>query len=236
MSVVTRPARSARSVESIDVPLGERTNEIATADRRIDTDALIREARRRQRRRRLLVLGLALLVTGGGFAVWLLAFGSQPSTVDSQGRSAGVAHSPTLILRVVGTPTPVQGYNPGGACPDGQFSWSIRSSVGQTIGTDLECDLAESKVDKPNWGVWSTHAVVNATYTIPGGTIVTHERQTFRFSKQTLNSRAPIRRRALIVGRIVGGSGRYAHVHGSISGSGIGINNDDNSTISFHFH
>lgn len=169
-------------------------------------------------------------------ATWRLAVVSKPSAIGSHRRGAAVAHPPTLTLRIVGAATPIQAFNPGGACPDGKFSFQVQSGAGQTIGTDFECDLADAKVDKPNWGVWSTQTVIAATYKLPGGTILTEEQRTFHFSRQTLNSHNPIKTRASIAGRIIGGSGRYTRVRGSISGSGLSLSNNDNWTVTFRFH
>lgn len=200
-----------------------------------DPEALIEEARRRQRRRQLRKGGVLLVVAGGALALWQFAF-----TTDSPSRAGGhssglVTAQRALTLHLIGWGTPVYGYTGRGPCPDGQFVTPIEVS-GRKIGAFLACDLADSKTDKPNWGVRSTHAVLSGTYTLRGGAIVTREQRTFRFSRQSVNSAIPVRVRGSFRGRIVGGSGRYAQVRGTISGGGHGVNNSGDWTLTFRFH
>jgi hypothetical protein len=180
------------------------------------------------------ILGLLVLLVGGGFAAWQLAL--NPGSSAQRGRpSSALAVTPrTLTLHVIGWGTPIHGYTGHGSCPDGQFEAPIESAA-RKVGSFVACALADSKVDKPNWGVRSTHAVLIGTYTLRDGTIVTREQRTFLFSRQSLNSAIPIRTRGYFTGRIVGGSGDYAHLGGTINGGGLSVNNNGNWTVEFHF-
>jgi hypothetical protein len=183
----------------------------------VDLEALIREARRRQRRRRLALAAAALLVAMAGAAAWRLAVASPPPAGRTAGRQRAPAGLPgTLTLQLVGWGTVIQPYLGRGACPDGRTSMSVRSSTGAKVGSVVECDLVVTKVDEPNWGVRRTHAELTATYTIPGGTIVTREQRTFLFARDQIHSTGRF------TGRIIGGTGRYAHARGTVSGGGPG--------------
>lgn len=199
----------------------------------VDPEALIAEARRRQRKRRLLVALIAAAATAIGLALWQFAF-TTGLTSRTGGHSSGLVTGPrVLTLHLIGWGTPVYGYTGRGPCPDGRFESAIETN-GSKIGSFLQCDLADSKIDKPNWGVRSTHAVLSGTYRLPGGTILTREQRTFLFSRQSPNSAIPIRVHGSFTGRIVGGSGRYAHLRGTITGGGHGINNSGDWTLTPH--
>jgi hypothetical protein len=198
----------------------------------LDEEALIREARRRQRRRWAGGTVAFVLLAAIGVAAWQLAF-SQSSSATHAGHEhtpARLGLPPTLTFHLLGWGTVVQGYSSRSSCPDGVTSVPIRSSAGQTVGSMSECDLVVSKVDKPNWGVWSTHANMLATYHAPGGTIDTHEQRTFRFSRSQIHTTGSF------TGRITGGSGRYAHARGSVTGGGPGGAKSAHWTVVFHFH
>ena len=194
-----------------------------------DPEALIREARRRQRRRRGAAAAFIVLLAALGIAVWQLAFAQASRTTRTTQTPRPLVTMRTLTLHLVGWGTPVEGYAPGTPCPDGVFTLPIRSSTGATIGSDSECDLVDSKVDSPAGRVLRTYAILRATYRVPGGTLETREQRTFRFSRDQIHTSG------LFTGRIIGGSGRYAHARGSISGGGPGGANSANWTVAFHF-
>lgn len=206
------------------------TEENAEVAYALDPEALIREARRRQRRRRVGVAAALVVVAGNGIAVWQVAFTHSNATHLAGRLSTPVGLPPTLTLHLVGWGSPVQGYAPSTPCPDGVFSLRIRSSVGNTIGSDSECDLVDSKVNRPDGKVLRTHASLLATYRIADGTIETREQRTFRFSPDQLHTMGRFS------GRIISGSGRYAHAGGTISGGGPGGANSASWTVLFHFH
>jgi hypothetical protein len=216
----------------LDQPTGHKGLE----ELEVAPEALIREARQRQRRRRLTLAGVTLLLLGTAVLVWRLAFTSARAPVRESHRLNAAALPRSLTLHVVGWGTPIQGYDPRSSCPDGKFNAPIVSSQGQTVGSFVECDLVVSKTDKPDWGVRSTHAALATTYTIHGGTIEAREQRTFLLSRQYLNSEKPIRTRGSFRGRITGGSGRYVHVRGTVTGGGLSINNNGSWTVTFHFN
>jgi hypothetical protein len=201
----------------------------------VDPEALIREARQPQRRRRLFIALVAVILVGIGAAGWRLVFDSALPSTHGRSPASALGKPPVLTLHLVGWGTPIQGFNPHGSCPDGKFETPIVSSPGNKIGSMVECDLAVSKTDKPTWGVRSTHASIAVTYRIPGGAIFTDEHRAFLFSRQSTDSKKPIRTNGHFVGRITGGSGRYAHAHGTVTGGGHGINNAGDWTVTFHF-
>ncbi len=203
-------------------------------DQVVDPEALIREARRRQRRRRLTRDGVVLLLLGTAVLVWRLAFTSPRGPSQHRHRLNAAALSQSLTLHVVGWGTPIQGYAPRSSCPDGKFIAPIVSAQGQTVGSFVECDLVVSKTDRPNWGVRSTHAALATMYTIPGGTIEAREQRTFLLSRQYLDSKKPVRTCGIFRGRITGGTGRYAHARGTVTGGGLSINNNGSWTVTFH--
>jgi hypothetical protein len=169
----------------------------------------------------LFAVALAAATAGIAVGAWRQAFVSQPSTL-------------TLHLRGWGTVLrPYVGRH--GPCPDGKDETPIVSPAGRSIGSVVECDLLDSKTDEPNWGVRSTHVEMVATYTIPGGTLVTAEQRTFLFSRQALDSTKPIRTVGRFAGRLTGGSGRYVHARGTVTGGGPGINGEADWTVTFHF-
>jgi hypothetical protein len=194
-----------------------------------DQEALIKEARRRQRRRRLILFATTLLATGAGLTVWQLAFSSSQQAKEAAS-SSSVTAPPTLTLHLIGWGTVIQGYVGTGSCPDGQTQVQIRGTAATTVGSVVECDLVVTKVDKPTWGVWSTHANMVATYTLPGGTIVTHEQRLFRFARDQLHTTGRF------TGRILNGSGHFAHARGTVSGGGPGVGDKADWTVTFHFH
>lgn len=209
--------------------LNEARLEHATQLATPDPDALIREARRRQRRRRVIGLAALLLLAGIVVAVWQLAF-TQPRQTKAAARpSTPVAFPATMTLHLRGWGTVVQGYAPDSDCPDGVTSIPIRSSAGGTIGSLRECDLVVSKSDTATGAVALTEANMVGTYRLPGGTIQTRERRTFRFAHDQIHTSASFS------GHIVGGNGRYAHAKGWLFGGGPGDSGKANWTVIFHF-
>jgi hypothetical protein len=195
----------------------------------LDPEAVIEEARRRQRRRRVIEAAMVALLVGIAVAVWQLAF-VRSHAGSPVGNPAPPERPSTLTLHLVGWGAVVQGFAPGTSCPDGVISVPIRSSAGHAFGSVSECDLVVSKAQRPNGSVLSTHANMLGTYHLPGGTILTHEQRTFHFSRDQMHTNGRF------TGRIIGGSGRYAHARGSITGGGPGGANTAHWTVVFHFH
>jgi hypothetical protein len=92
----------------------------------------------------------------------------------------------------------------------------IYSDAGVRVGAARLCVLAISKVDLPHWGVRRIVQTVREVDALPGGTVVSRQRQTFLFARDQHHSRAIFR------GQVVGGSGRYARLRGSVLGGGPG--------------
>lgn len=184
----------------------------------VDPEALIEEARQRQRRRRrigVLALGLAATVAVG-ISVATHVGGERASTSHPRPRAAG-ATSQTLRLRLLGWGTPQPDTLGSGPCPWGRTYIRVVNMAGDHVGDDNECVLLVSKDDVPGYGVRSTHGVVIATYTLRGGTIRVRETHDFRFARDQKHSYGRLR------GTIIGGSGRYAHARGTLTGGGPGV-------------
>lgn len=92
----------------------------------------------------------------------------------------------------------------------------IASDGGDRIGTEQLGVLTITKLDHPNWGVRRIVQTARVVDSLPGGTIVSRQTQTFLFARDQRQTRAIFR------GRVVGGTGRYMHLRGTVSGGGPG--------------
>ncbi len=125
-----------------------------------------------------------------------------------------------MTFRIVGRgtviPTPVD----TGPCPQGRYASAIRSAAGERIGTSHVCVLTISKLDLPGYGVARIEQTVLEADALPGGTIVSRQTQRFRFARDQRHTTASF------VGRVVGGTSRYAHARGTVSGGGPAVEGD----------
>ena len=179
-------------------------------------EALIKEARRRARRRRLAIAAAVVVLAGLGTALALVLSDSLSSRNSDHGQNAVVA-TQTLKLDLAGFGTPLLTQLDRGPCPNGRTRIAI-SVEGVRAGSLTECVLTIQKWDVPNWGVKKIATTTRDTYALRDGTIVTREHHVFHFARDQVHSNASFQ------GEIVGGSGRYARAHGSVSGGGVGIN------------
>lgn len=184
----------------------------------VDPEALIAEARSRQRRRRRIIV-LVAAATAAGIAAYLsISRSSTPSTATSSGGEIGKPSSMQLHLRGFGTPLPTQLDR--GPCPQGRTLIEVQPS-GSVVG----CVLTIRKWDGAGYGVKRITQTVRETYRLAGGTLLTRETQTIRFARDQHHTTAAFR------GNIIGGSGRYTHARGTVSGGGPGVNGRGDWTI-----
>lgn len=177
-----------------------------------DPEALIAEARRRQRKRRLVFALVVATAAAAGVAAYL--FASQSSTHSSATGSGGVIGKPTTLrlhLRGFGTPLPAELDK--GPCPQGRTRIEIQPS-GSVVG----CVRTIRKWAAAHYGVKRISQTACETYHLSGGTLVTLETQTIHFARDQRHTTAAFR------GRVLGGTGRYAHARGTVSGGGPGVN------------
>ncbi|HXY80917.1 MAG TPA: hypothetical protein VEH55_06070 [Gaiellaceae bacterium] len=107
------------------------------------------------------------------------------------------------------------GYSLGltAACPSGLTRISI-------VGTDrsaLDCVTRAQKFTKPGLDPWRIVESVRVTTPFVGGAIYSVETQTFTFTRSQAST-------AVFRGRIVGGTGRYKGMTGTVRGGGKGHN------------
>jgi hypothetical protein len=178
----------------------------------VDPEALIAEARRRQRKRRLAFALVVATAAAAGVAAYL--FASRSSTHPSATADRGVIGKPTTLrldLLCFGTPLPAQLDK--GPCPQGRTRIEIEPS-GSVVG----CVLMIRKWDAAHYGVKRISQTARETYHLSGGTLVTLETQTIHFARDQRHTTAAFR------GRVLGGTGQYAHARGTVSGGGPGVN------------
>jgi hypothetical protein len=177
-----------------------------------DPEALIAEARRLQRKRRLVLALVVATAAAAGLAAYLLVSHSSPHSSSTAGR--GEIGKPTTVqlhLRGFGTPLPTQLDE--GPCPQGRTLIEIQPS-GSVVG----CVRTIRKWDSAHYGVKRITQTARETYHLSGGTLVTLETQTIHFARDQHHTTA------VFHGHVIGGSGRYTHARGTVSGSGLGIN------------
>lgn len=122
-----------------------------------------------------------------------------------------------VTFRLVGRGTPLPTTIDSGPCPQGRTVIAIASASGVRIGTAHVCVLTIEKTDLPNYGVRRIVQTVLETDSLPGGTIVSRQTQSFLFARDQRHSTASFR------GRVVGGRGRYARARGTVSGRGPAV-------------
>jgi hypothetical protein len=130
----------------------------------------------------------------------------------------------TLHLRGFGKPLPTTVDR--GPCPQGRTAIQIRGAA--QPGSALGCVLTIGKLDTPTDRIKKIGQTVTMRYRLHGGSIVTHEAQTIYFARDQRHTRA------VFHGVILGGSGRYAGIHGAVSGGGRGIDGNANWTVVLH--
>lgn len=186
----------------------------------VDPEALIAEARRRQRNRRVVIAVVVAVAGGAGLgAYFALMHSNMPSTAGGNVAVFGKPSTVRLHLRGFGTPLPTQLDQ--GPCPQGRTLVRIAPT-----GSVIECVLAISKLDAPHYGIKQISQTTRETYHLSGGTIVTLERQTVYFARNQHHTTK------VITGRVVGGTGRYAHARGTVSGGGAGVGDHANWLVS----
>lgn len=177
----------------------------------VDPEALIAEARRRQRKRRLGVALIAVAASATGVGVYFAFVHSNGASTASKNIAAiGKPFTLRLHLRGFGTPLPTQLDK--GPCPQGRTLVEIAPT-----GSVVECVLTIGKRDAPHYGIKQISQTTRETYDLAGGTIVTLGRQTVYFARNQQHTTT------VITGRVIGGTGRYAHARGALSGGGPGV-------------
>jgi hypothetical protein len=194
-----------------------------------DPEALIAEARQRQRKRRRAIVVLVAAVLSASTALYLSLADTGSRTTNS-GASAPASHTPTLQVHLRGFGTPLASEIDKGPCPQGRTLIQVRSLTRTREGTVVGCVLTIRKWDEPNYGVKRIVQTSRETYHLIGGSIVTRELQTINFARDQRRTTAIFR------GRIVGGSGRYAHASGTVSGGGHGVDGSADWLVSLRLH
>jgi hypothetical protein len=205
---------------------------IATEDRsRAETEALIEEARQRHRRRRRR-LGLAAVVVVGAAVAAVVYRGLVPSdrsNVPTSSTGSLVAGT-VLRLHLAGFGTPLPTELDKGPCPQGRTVIRIRSGAGAPIGSQSGCVLSIGKKTTSNDDIVRITQTTRETYALHDGTIVSQETQTIRFAADQRHTVATFR------GRVLRGTGRYAHTRGTVSGGGRGLDGKADWLMNIHFH
>jgi hypothetical protein len=194
-----------------------------------DPEALIVEARRRQRRRRIATTIFVAATVSGITAVYFSLANTGSRTVNS-GAPGPALHTPALLLHLRGFGTPLATQIDRGPCPQGRTLIHVRSPTQTRGGSVAGCVLTIRKWDQPNYGVKRIVQTVRETYHLARGSIVTRETQTINFARDQRHTTA------LFQGRIVGGSGRYASVSGTVLGGGQGVDGTADWLVSLHVH
>jgi hypothetical protein len=190
----------------------------------VDPEALLSEARRRQRKRRLVLALVVATAAAAGLAAYLLGSHSSPhSSSTGGGGEIGKPKTVQLHLRGFGTPLPTQLDE--GPCPQGRTLIEIQPPViviergaGSRSGSVVGCVRTIRKWDSAHYGVKRITQTVRETYHLNGGTLVTLETQTIHFARDQHHTTA------VFHGHVIGGSGRYTHARGTVSGGGLSIN------------
>jgi hypothetical protein len=204
---------------------------VATEDlSRAETEALIEEARQRQRRRRL-GLAAAVVVVAGTVAavVYEGLVGSDRSNAPASSNGSLVSGT-VLRLHLVGFGTPLPTEIDKGLCPQGRTVIRIRSGAGAPIGSQSGCVLSIGKKTTSNDDIVRITQTARETYALHDGTIVSVETQTIRFAADQRHTVATFH------GRVLRGTGRYAHARGTVSGGGRGFDGKADWLMNIHFH
>jgi hypothetical protein len=185
-----------------------------------DPEALIAEAKRRQRKRRVVLALIIATAVAVGLAAYLSISHSNTHSSATSG-SFDIGRPTTLQLHLRGFGTPLRTQLNRGPCPQGRTLIEIKSSA-SVVG----CVQTIRKWDVAHYGIKRITQTARETYHLSGGTLVTLETQTIHFARDQRHTTAIFR------GRVIGGSGRYAHVRGRISGGGPGIDGHGNWLVS----
>ena len=119
--------------------------------------------------------------------------------------------TPTLRYRLVGREVALPA---SGSCPQGRTRIPIAAESGRRIGVAHVCVLTIRKIEDSGGRLQRIVQTVLQTDSLPAGAIVSKQTQTFVFARDPRHSTAVFR------GRVVRGTGRYAHVRGTLSGGG----------------
>jgi hypothetical protein len=195
----------------------------------VDPEALIKEARRRQRRRWLGFTIAAIGATGCAAALFFAVAGRRDSPT-SNAPASPVAGVQTVHLHLAGFGTPLPTEIDKGPCPQGRTLIAITSTQGSHLGSVHECVLTIAKRDVPNYGLARIVLTAKETYSLPGGTIITRERQTIRFARDQRHTTATFH------GDILRGTGRYEHARGQMTGGGRGVDGHADWLVSLRLH
>ncbi len=213
--------RSDASDTSFIVPpvlLPPRGSELGKASAAPEPEALIREARRRQRRRRAATVAALLALAGIG--AWLSTTSERgPGTRSVRHASPSRPNlgAATLRLELAGFGTPLPSEIDRGSCPQGRTSIAIHLPTPTRVGTLTECVLTVWQTRRPGGALVRISEHTSDTYALPDGTLATRESHSILFAADPRHTTAIFR------GRVIGGSGRYAHARGTLSGGGPGI-------------
>ena len=158
---------------------------------------------------------MLLLLAAATALAYLLLRGSGKSVSSSSTPSAAAA-ARTIRLHLLGFGTPLPTPIDSGPCPQGRTEIAIVSAAGAHVGTAGLCVLTISKLDVPGWGVRRIIQTVREVDSLPGGTVVSLQHQTFWFARDQRHTQAVFR------GRVITGSGRYCGAHGTVTGGGHG--------------
>jgi hypothetical protein len=191
-----------------------------------DPEALIAEARRRQRRRRAAIVIAVFSFAAIGAAVVFALNGAPTRTGPSPAAPAPFSHGSELELHLRGFGKPLPTTIDRGPCPQGRGIIQIRGAAQSESA--LDCVLTIGKLDTPTDSIKRITQTVTMRYRLHGGSIATRETQTINFARDQRHTTAVFR------GVIRSGSGRYAGVHGTVSGGGRGVDGNANWTIVLH--
>jgi hypothetical protein len=115
-----------------------------------------------------------------------------------------------LVGREVALPTRVD----SGPCPQGRTRIPIAAESGRRIGVAHVCVLTIRKIEDSGGHLQRIVQTVLETDSLPSGAIVSKQTQTFAIASDLRHSTAVFR------GRVLRGTGRYAHARGTLSGGG----------------
>jgi hypothetical protein len=188
-----------------------------------DPEALIAEARRRQRQRRAAIVLAIVCVAAIGAALIFMLNGASPRTGTPVPAPARIIRGSELTLHLRGFGKPLPTTIDRGRCPQGRTTIQIRGSA--QSGSALGCVLTIGKLDTPTGRIKKITQTVTIRYRLHGGSIATRETQTINFARDQRHTTAVFR------GDIRGGSGRYAGLHGTVSGGGRGVDGNANWTV-----
>jgi hypothetical protein len=144
--------------------------------------------------------------------------------------STGSLVSDTVLrLHLAGFGTPLPTEVDKGPCPQGRTVIRIRSGTGAPIGSQSGCVLSIGKQTTSNDDIVRIMQIVRERYVLTDGTIVSKETQTIRFAADQRHTVATF------YGHVLGGTGRYAHARGTVSGGGRGFDGKADWLMNIHF-